>query len=152
WMRSLGSRRRGARIGVLRQLSNTPTADPEVLRRFQEALLALRAGGAVLIDPANLIGADALAQRTPRECRPFRQALAQYLTSLGPRTPAHSLNEIIASGKVHPSLEERFKMYRDAPSPETNGACRVADQNVDQLRIEVQRLLSDEHLDALVYP
>ena len=43
-------------------------------------------------------------------------------------------------------------MYRDAPARETNDACRVADQHVDQLRTEVQRILADEHLDALVYP
>ena len=143
---------RGARLGVLRLLSNTPTTDAEVLRRFEQALLALRAAGAVLVDPADLAGADALAQRTPRECRPFRQALAEYLAALGPSAPVHSLAEIVASGKVHPSLEERFKMYRDAPPPETNDACRRADRQVDQLRIKVQRLLDDQRLDALVYP
>ena len=144
---------RGARIGVLRQLSNTPSADAEVLRRFQAALLELRAGGAILVDPATLTGGtDTIAQRPPRECRPFRQALAAYLVSLGPTAPVSSLSEIIASGKFHPSLEERFKMYRDAPAPETNDACHLADQHADQLRIEVQRLLTDEQLDALVYP
>jgi Asp-tRNA(Asn)/Glu-tRNA(Gln) amidotransferase A subunit family amidase len=143
---------RGARIGVLRQLSNTPTADAEVLRRFEQALLAMRTSGAIIVDPTDIAAATTLAQRTPRECRPFRQALAQYLGSLGPKAPVHSLNEIVASGKVHPSLDERFRMYRDAPPPETNNACRTADQQVDQLRTEVQRLLNDEHLDALVYP
>ena len=143
---------RGARLGVLRQLSNTATADAEVLRRFDQALLALRSGGAVLIDPASVAGVDALAQRTPRECRPFRQALGRYLVSLGPNAPAHSLAEIVASGKVHPSLEDRFKMYRDAPEPETNPACRRAEQQVAQLREEVLRLLRDQQIDALVYP
>jgi Asp-tRNA(Asn)/Glu-tRNA(Gln) amidotransferase A subunit family amidase len=143
---------RGARVGVLRQLSNTPTADAEVLRRFEQALVAMRTSGAIIVDPTDLADAATLAQRTPRECRPFRQALAQYLRSLGPGAPVHSLNEIVASGKVHPSLDERFRMYRDAPPPETNDACRASDQQVDQLRAEVQRLLSDEHLDALVYP
>jgi Asp-tRNA(Asn)/Glu-tRNA(Gln) amidotransferase A subunit family amidase len=143
---------RGARIGVLRQLSNTPTADAEVLRRFEQALLAMRTSGAIIVDPTDLAAVTTLAQRTPRECRPFRQALAQYLGSLGPNASVHSLNEIVASGKVHPSLDERFRMYRDAPPPETNNACRAADQQVDQLRTEVQRLLNDEHLDALVYP
>lgn len=143
---------RGARIGVLRQLSNTPTTDVEVLERFEEALRALHASGAVIVDPADIAGATTLAQRTPRECRPFRQALAQYLRSLGTSAPVRSLDEIIASGKVLPSLDERFRMYRDAPPPETNKACRTADQQVDQLRTAVERLLSDEHLDALVYP
>ena len=43
-------------------------------------------------------------------------------------------------------------MYRDAPPPETNSACRTQDQQVHQLRTAVERLLSDEHLDGLVYP
>lgn len=143
---------RGARIGVLRQLSNSPTADPEVLRRFEQALAAMRKGGANVLDPVNIAGASSLAQRTPRECRPFRQALAQYLQSLGRDAPVRTLDEIVASGKVLPSLDERFRMYRDAPAPETNAACRAADQQVDNLRAQVQRLLDDEHLDALAYP
>src|SRR5690606_37197231 len=40
----------GKRIGVLRQISNTRTADAAVLRVFDEALDALRAGGAVVVD------------------------------------------------------------------------------------------------------
>ena len=143
---------RGARIGILRQLVNTPTTDAEVLRRFEQALLAMRASGAIIVDPTDIAAASALMQRTPRECRPFRQALEQYFRSLGPSAPVHSLDEIVASGKVHPSLDERFRMYRDASPPETNSACRAADQQVDQLRTAVQRVLSDEHLDALAYP
>ena len=143
---------RGARIGILRQLSNTPTTDAEVLDRFEQAVRAMRTSGAIIVDPADLGAAMTLAQRTPRECRPFKQALAQYLRSLGPNAPMHSLDEIVASGKVLPSLDERFRMYRDAPPPETNNACRTADQQVDQLRAAVERLFRDEHLDALVYP
>jgi amidase len=142
---------RGARIGVLRQLSNTPTTDPEVLVRFDEALHTLRVRGAVLVDPASIPGANELAQRLPRACRAFREALAHYLARL-PNAPVHSLAEIIASGKVHPSLEERFRMYQDAKPPADNPVCRAAERQVEQLRAETQRVLSDERLDALVYP
>jgi Asp-tRNA(Asn)/Glu-tRNA(Gln) amidotransferase A subunit family amidase len=143
---------RGARIGVLRQLSNTPTSDAEVLRRFEQAIQTMRANGAVLVDPATIPGADELAQRTPRECRRFREALARYLEALGPNAAVHSLDEIIASGKFHPSLEERFKMYRDAKLPDTNETCRRAERQVEQLRQRVQRLLLEQHLDVLIYP
>jgi Asp-tRNA(Asn)/Glu-tRNA(Gln) amidotransferase A subunit family amidase len=48
---------RGARIGVLRQLSNTPTADAEVLSRFEQALLAMRTSGAIVVDPTDIAAA-----------------------------------------------------------------------------------------------
>jgi Asp-tRNA(Asn)/Glu-tRNA(Gln) amidotransferase A subunit family amidase len=143
---------RGARIGVLRQLSDTPTTDPEVLRRFEEALQTMENRGAVLIDPAILPGADELAQRTPRECRPFREALSVYLTTLDPNAPVRSLSEIITSGKFLPSLEARFRMYQEAKRPEDNPDCRTAELQVERLRARVQELLLNQRLDVLVYP
>jgi amidase len=67
----------------------------------------MRRQGAVLIDPAIIPGADELAQRMPRECRAFRDALGTYLATLGANAPVRSLAEILASGKFHPSLEAR---------------------------------------------
>lgn len=143
---------RAARIGVLRQLSNTPTTDREVLQRFEEALQEMRRRGAVLVDPAMIPGAERLAQRTPRECRAFREALGAYLATLGANAPVRSLGEILASGKYHPSLEARFRLYQEAKRPEDNPECRTAEHQVDQLRSEVETLLDDQRLDALVYP
>jgi Asp-tRNA(Asn)/Glu-tRNA(Gln) amidotransferase A subunit family amidase len=143
---------RGARLGVLRQLSNTPTTDPEVLSRFDEALSVLRRQGAVLVDPAIIPDADTLAQRTPFECRSFRRAIGEYLTTLGPAAPVRSLAAILASGKFHPSMEFRLHLYQDAKNPEDNPACKAAEMQIARLHAEVRTLLSTERLDALVYP
>ena len=143
---------RGARIGVLRQLSNTPTTDPEILTLFEAALAVMRDAGAVLVDPAIIPDADKLAQRTPVECRPFRQALGAYLATLGERAPVRSLAQILASGQFHPSLEFRLHLYQDAPNPDENPACRTADRQVADLHAQVRTLLSGQRLDALVIP
>jgi Asp-tRNA(Asn)/Glu-tRNA(Gln) amidotransferase A subunit family amidase len=143
---------RGTRIGVLRQLSNTPTTDSEILTLFEAALAVMRDKGAVLVDPAIIPDADTLAQRTPVECRPFRQALGAYLATLGERAPVRSLAQILASGQFHPSMEFRLHLYQDAQNPDENPACRAADRQVADLHAQVRTLLSGQRLDALVYP
>jgi Asp-tRNA(Asn)/Glu-tRNA(Gln) amidotransferase A subunit family amidase len=143
---------RGARIGVLRQLSNTATTDAEILAHFEAALGVLKQKGAVVIDPAMIPDAETLAQRTPVECRPFRRALGEYLAAPGSRAPVRSLAEILASGRFHPSMEFRLHLYQEAKDPEDNPACRAAERQIAQLHAALRTLLSSGRLDAVVYP
>lgn len=139
---------RGARVGVLRQLSNAETANPEILALFETALRDLERGGATIVDPVTIEGVD-----DPGElwCNPFKAELEGYLRSLGPDAPVSSLQEILDSGKYHPANEARL---RDAAAvmvpPEEE--CREAEANASRLREAVQATLSGHRLDALVYP
>ncbi len=143
---------RGARIGVLRQLSNTDTADPEVLQRFEQALADMRKAGAVIVDSMAIPELDSI--RGPLFCPRFKWDLNAYLAQLGPKAPVKTLEEIIASRRFHPSIELRLRQMQDTPgnAPEDNAECRQAWANADQLKAGVRRVLSDRRLDALVYP
>jgi Asp-tRNA(Asn)/Glu-tRNA(Gln) amidotransferase A subunit family amidase len=142
---------RGARIGVARQLSNRPNADPEVLQRFEEALADLRAAGAVLVDPVTITELDTITGSM--WCRSFKTDIREYLATLGGRAPVTSLSEIIESEKFHPSIELRLREFEAFEEPpEREASCLVAAANTEKLRNGVRRVLRDHQVDALVYP
>ncbi len=142
---------RGARIGVLRQVSNTETADPEVLERFEEALDDLRAAGASVIDSVIVPELDTI--EGSMWCRRFRHDIKAYLASLGPDAPVKSLEEIIESGDFHPPIEQRLRFFQGFEKPpEEDEGCQEAAANTEQLRDGMRRVLEEQRLDAVVYP
>lgn len=142
----------GKRIGVLRQISNTETSDPEVLERFEEALADLRRAGAVVVDSVEIPGYDEI-RRGALWCSRFRWDIETYLASLGPDAPVGTLGEIIASGRYHPSIEARLRFFQSVEGPpEEDRGCRAAAENTERLRGAVRAALAGERLDALVYP
>lgn len=139
---------RGARLGVVRQLSNTETADPEVVQRFDEALRDLETGGAVLVDPVEIAFPEGSLW-----CRRFRHDINAYLESLGPEAPVKSLEEIIESGRAHPSIEQRLVTFQEIQGgPDENRGCLASLENSEHLRENVRTVLAEHELDALVYP
>ena len=62
----------GARLGVVRQISDRESGDPRVLERFEEALADLRASGAEIADPTHIPMLDERhppVQTCQRRCR-----------------------------------------------------------------------------------
>ena len=143
---------RGKRIGVLRQISNTDTADPEILRRFDEALEAMRHAGAEVVDPVRISEQDDIP-RGARWCRRFKTDIEAYLASVGPAAPVKTLAEIIESGRFHPSIRGGLQSFAriDEP-PEENAGCQRALENRERLRAGVRRVLEEHNLDAMVFP
>jgi amidase len=142
----------GARIGVVRQLSDTDTADPEVLARFHEALEVLSRAGATLVDPVEIPELDTISG--PLWCRSFRWDLEAWLAERQGRVPVASLAEIVQGGRYHPSIAGRLQSFLsvEGESRDGNAECRASDANARQLRDGVERALGMEELDALVYP
>ena len=142
---------RGARIGVLRQLSNTDTADPEVVQRFEEALAAMRAAGAIVVDSVTIPELDNIEGSL--WCRRFKTDINAYLRSLGSAAPVKTLEEIIESGRFHPSISQRLRFFQDVEKgPDEDEGCLAALDNTEQLRQGVRRVLAEHRLDALAYP
>ena len=141
---------RGKRIGVVRQLSNSPTTDPEVVQRFEEALEALRRGGASVVD-VRIPELD--DPGSARGCASFRADLNAYLASLGPDAPVKNLDEVIASGKYHPTVAARLRSLNEiTDAPESSAACAEGRAYGEKLRASVRRVMADQSLDALAYP
>jgi amidase len=139
---------RGARIGVLRQISNTDTADADILRLFDLALEDMRNAGAEIIDPVEIPDMDELRGTW---CNRFKFDINAYLASLGPDAPVKNLEEILSSRKFHPSIHERLA---DAQAVEGTyeEVCREAQETAARLRDAVNKAFDEYDVEALVYP
>jgi Asp-tRNA(Asn)/Glu-tRNA(Gln) amidotransferase A subunit family amidase len=133
---------------VVRQLSNTETADPEILALFETALADLARHGAVLVDPVRIAGLDS---KESTWCNPFKSQIEDYLRSLGPAAPMKSLKEIVDSEKFHPSIAMRLSEALEIELPPEE-ECRDAKEAMSRLRNEVATLFASERLSALIYP
>ena len=144
---------RGARIGILRQAYERPTLDPEVRDVFARAVADLRLAGATVIDSVPLPGLDSLFGAHRGQCNPFKYDLERWIASTGNRTPVKSLEEIIKSGRYHPSIQKRLELAQAVDqAPEQSAGCKDRDQFREGFRAMVLRAMDGAKLDALIYP
>jgi amidase len=142
----------GKRIGVLRQAYERATTDTEVVRVFTKALDDMRRQGAIIVDPAAVSGLDARL-RTAGGCNQFKWDLNAWLARQGDRAPVHTLTEVIASRRFHPTIQQRLESAEaDSLPPARNPGCASRDVFRAWLRIGVTALMDSLQLDALVYP
>ena len=143
---------RGKRIGVLRQAYERATTDTEVVRVFTKALDDMRRQGAVIVDPAAVPGLDARL-RTAGGCNQFKWDINAWLARQGDRAPVHTLAEVIASRRFHPTIQQRLESAEaDSLPPARNPGCASRDVFRAWLRTSVTALMDSLQLDALVYP
>ena len=148
---------RGARIGVAR---NFPGFSPAVLALLEDALAAMRAGGAEVIDPTDI---PTQAWNSPLPLvvfeYEFKAGLNRYLSELGPGAPVNSLAEVIAFNEANAEREMPFfgqerLIASEARGPLTEPEYLDAVRTIQRLaRQEGIDLLMDQHrLDAIVAP
>ncbi|KAI7836709.1 hypothetical protein COHA_009485 [Chlorella ohadii] len=121
---------KGVRIGVFRQISQLPGADPEILGLFEDALRSLRLGGATLVDQftitGNRLGLDWDADKGGdgpaignwnvagrwedlwADQAPFRVGIDAYLAAGNASVKHRSLEAIYRSGEFHPEVEDEL--------------------------------------------
>ena len=136
------------RIGVVRQLSDTETADGDIGALFEAALADLEALGATVVDPVRIEGLEAEGSLW---CNPFRAQLEAYLASLGPGAPVTTLADLVEGGDFHPSIRPRLETALEVEG-EPEAVCAEANQLAGELRAEVGSLFAAEELDALAFP
>lgn len=148
---------RGARIGVARSFG---FQDPAVLALFEEALDAMRAAGATVVDPTNL---DASAWNDPQSLvlleYEFKADLNRYLESLGPDAPVRSLQEVIEFNEANADREMphfgQERMYdSQARGPLTDPEYLRARETIQRANREdgIDRVVQEHTLDAIVAP
>ena len=145
---------RGARIGVIRQIYESSTLDPEIATVFARALDDIRRAGADIEDPVAVEGLEGLrGGRGGPGCNRFKFDLNRYLTRPGLEAPVHSLKEIIASGLFHPTIRARLETSEMADDvPGVSEGCRQREERRSRLREAVLKMMEARRLDALVYP
>ena len=98
---------KGARLGIARSF---PGFDDRVWRVFDEAVAAMRAAGAEIVDPANLPQTTDVFTELPTLVLnyEFKANINRYFASLGPAAPVKSLTELIAFNEAHRDREMPF--------------------------------------------
>ena len=144
---------RGARIGVLHQAYDRPSADAEVREVFGRAIADLRRAGATVVDSVPIPELDSLLKTETGECNRFRYDLERWIASNGNRTPLTTLDAIVKSRRWHPSIQARLEYAQKATMPpEQNPGCASTEKWRDSFRAAVGRAMDRLKLDALVYP
>jgi amidase len=142
---------RGARLGVVRQLFTPENADPDVTAHMEQALADLGRLGAVIVEPIRIAEIETIPPPM-LFCFRFKFDINDYLPRLAPDAQVKSLEDIIKSGKYHPSIEKRL-LDRQAEAPlDQNPRCAEVARNTQRLREAVEKVMGDNTLDALVYP
>ncbi|HSG90391.1 MAG TPA: amidase family protein [Pseudomonadales bacterium] len=143
----------GMRIGVAREFVRVDPEDDEVARVFEAALAELEALGATVVDVSVPDLDDLIYARGAGFyvlAYDFGVDLDAYLAQ-HPDAPVSSLDEIVASGRLHPSV---------APLLAESAAFGPADREAyldelakrERLRTTVLKVMADARLDALTYP
>jgi amidase len=151
----------GARIGIPREVFYEYS--PPAARVAEQAIEALRAAGAEVVDPADIPGAREMAGFTgERELEvllyELKHDLDAYLAERGDRR-IRSLADVIAYNEVHADTELRhfgqeFLVAAQAKGPLTDPAYLEALASNRRLSREqgVDKVLQERNLDALLVP
>ncbi len=148
---------KGARLGVARNLWS---GGPGVAQVADESLAALKAAGAVLVDPADLPHAgeydDAEFEVLLHE---FKDGVNAYLASLGPGAPHRTLADLIAYNDANraremPYFGQELFVQAEAKGPLTSPAYQKALATCRRLSRKegLDALFARHRIDALVYP
>jgi len=132
----------GATLGVFRQLSNTDTADPEVL--------ALE-----IVDPFQVADFEELSEGV--WCDVFAHDVNEYLKSLGPGAPYRTIQEIFDAGIYADSVKRRFAAALEegtTPPEERDPPCLDAyrDPKRIALREAIVAAMEEHGVEAIIFP
>ena len=147
----------GARIGVARSFTGF---DPRVMALFEDAILAMRDAGAVIVDPANLPVSN-WSDELPLIVLEyeFKADLNAYLATLGPDAPVRTLAEIIEFNERNAELEmpyfgQQRMIASQARGPLTDEVYLNAVRTIQRGNREegIDALMDEHRLDAIVAP
>jgi len=147
----------GARLGVLRQIYDSKTADNQVLTVFTQALKDLESAGAVVIDPVTIPDFDELVKATGF-CSRFRYDINNYLKTLGDSSEIKTLQDVVDQEKFRPENNGAFKwamsIAADVKPAEQEPPCIdvEGDPRRKALLNAVVAMMDRLELDALIYP
>jgi amidase len=144
---------KGARIGVLQTMFGTKPEHQEVNRVMANAIEVLKKQGAILVPvSAAEMDSDKLNAELDVQKYEYKGVINAYLKEAGDTAPAHSLDDIIASGKSHPALKKFLLSAQSYESGLADPDYKDRMVKMDALKISLANLMAENHLDALVYP
>ncbi len=143
---------RGAVIGILRQAYERDSTDPDIVHVFNKAVEDLRKAGATVVD-AKVALENVKRPSETGPCMGFKYDINHFFASEGDRMPVKSLEDVIKSGRFHPSVEYRLNEAQNGPENGPDSAACQADSTFrEDVRHAVLETMDTLHLDAFVYP
>lgn len=144
---------KGARIGIMKALTEIGEPSPEILTLFKQAVADMEKAGATVIE-IEVEKFDSLRQN--QWCPMFKVDLENYLVSLGDKAPIKTLDELIATGKYSDYIKgnlERFQKLSGDPSAD-GIACQGAYTDAHRIafRDAIHVAMDENDVDALIYP
>jgi amidase len=140
---------KGARLGIVR---NIPGFDERVVKLFDQAIAAMKAAGAEIVDPANLphMEAGSVFQELPIVVLnyEFKANINRYFESLGPNAKIKSLGDLIRFNDEHRDREMPFFGQERLIMSE---ATTSLDDPVYRQAVEtIQRMSRADGIDAVI--
>jgi Asp-tRNA(Asn)/Glu-tRNA(Gln) amidotransferase A subunit family amidase len=138
------------RIGVLESFFGADAVHADTNDAVKSSIEAMKDGGAAIVSLNEKIDSDYLVNEVSVHLHDLKDHLNLYLGALKNQATIHSLEEVLASGKYHPGIEENLKkaMALSTNAPAYNK--RLVERS--RLQTQVMKLMADYRLDALVYP
>jgi amidase len=134
---------RGARIGVVRSMFN---AGPHVNAIMEEALVALKAAGAELVDPVDVPTAERISDPEFEVLLyEFKDGLNTYLSTSGPRAPYKTLEEIITFNEEN--REREMPYFGQETFVRAQGKGSLSDPTYRRALAACRSLSRDQGLD-----
>ena len=144
---------KGARIGVLRELSDNDPS-PDIKNLFENAILDMQSLGAEIIDNIDIPDFSILSQN--QWCDVFRQDIENYLAKYVKRDTLKILEDIIRIGTTSDYARETLQYFTQHTGREDNPEIECSDAYSDLSRIEfrdaIENTMDKLNLDAIVYP
>jgi Asp-tRNA(Asn)/Glu-tRNA(Gln) amidotransferase A subunit family amidase len=145
------------RMGALRQIYDSETADKQILAVFAQALKDLQLSGAVIIDPVTIPNFAELVKGTGF-CGRFRYDINNYLKTLSNDIEIKTLQEIVDQEKFRPensgAMKWAMSIAADVKPAEQKPPCTdvEGDPRRKALLNAVVTTMDSLKLDALIYP
>lgn len=144
---------RGARIGVLREVSDADI-DPEINVLFEQAIADLQRLGATITDPVVIPRFAALRQN--QWCADFRKDLEAFLAQHVKRDTLTTLEDVIRIGTASSYTEARIRALAEHNGRWNEPQTPCGDAYSDPLRVAfrqaIERVMDSLSLDAIIYP
>lgn len=138
------------RIGVLESFFGPKTVHEETSRVVRKRIEDMKGQGAEIISLTEPIDSVFLAGEVSVHLHELKDHLNVYLQALPEQAPVHSVEEVLASGKYHPGIEENFQKAMALGTGTPEHYRRLAERS--RLQTRIMKLMADHRLDAIVYP
>ena len=146
---------KGVRLGVARQVYDTPTADFEVMEIMDRAIADLQKAGAVIVDPFVIEDYSSLRQQAVF-CSRMYFDLGNFLTTIGGNPPISSFDDVVRNKNylTHNQYFIDWVMKQTGHPAKQQPPCGDVNHDPRRKRLHdaVSRAMNKYAVDAIIYP